>query len=361
MKKILYIACLLILVFSTVSYASVEVPDTVRVKLNDGSIIEVDFDEYLYGVVSSEMGTSYKENGEVKEVGIEALKAQAVASRTYALYNIQHSKYEGYDMTSTTSDQVYKAGNVKDIVKEAVDSTSGQVMTYDGEVISAFFFSTSGGHTEAPENIWSSSLPYLVGVEDTYEPYIEGKSEWEARISKNKYGSMEILEVSENGRVTKMKIGSEIYTKNNIRTKLGSSLVKSTWFEMTYDSSSNEYVLNGKGYGHGVGMSQYGAMGMAENGFNYVDILNWYYKDIEIWPDITYSNKVDNNSNTTKVNSSNVKTNKNNQENQKNQNEENIKENDYSDSKPTIKKNKKEYGPMLKDMIDKINAIGSWR
>ncbi len=356
MKKIIYVVCLLIMIFGTVSYASVEVPETIRIKLNDGSIIEVNFDEYLYGVVSNEMGTSYKEGEEVKEVGIEALKAQAVASRTYALYNMQNSKYEDYDMTCTTTDQVYKSGTVKDIVKEAVDSTSGQVITYDGEIISAFFFSTSGGHTEAPENIWSSSLPYLVGVEDTYEPYIEGKSEWEARISKNKFGTMEILGKSENGRVTKMKIGNEIYTNNNIRTKLGSSLVKSTWFEMSFDSNTNEYVLSGKGYGHGVGMSQYGAMGMAENGFDYIEILNWYYKDIEIEPEITYSKKENYKNNDSIENNTDD-----NDEYEKNKNEENIKENDYSNSKPSIKENKKEYGPMLQSMLDMINTIGSWR
>ncbi len=167
MKKIIFIASLLIMIFCTVSYASVDVPETVRIKLNDGSIIELDFDEYLYGVVSSEMGTSYKADGKVMQVGIEALKAQAVASRTYAVYNIEHSKYTDYDLTATTSDQVYKTSNVKDIVKEAVDSTSGQIITYNGEPISAFFFSTSGGHTESPENVWSSALPYLIGVEDT--------------------------------------------------------------------------------------------------------------------------------------------------------------------------------------------------
>lgn len=295
MKKFLYLfMCFFIMSLGSICYAKVDVPETVRIKLNDGSIEEIDFNEYLYGVVLHEMGTSYTENGVKKEVGIEALKAQAVASRTYAIYTMNSSKHEGqdYDLTSSTSDQVYAGGKIPDIVKEAVDSTDGQVITYDGEVISAFFFATSGGHTESPENVWSGKLPYLVGVEDKYEPYIKGSSEWVVRIPKSKYGKIEILERSENDRVTKLKVGNEVLTKNGIRTKLGTTLIKSTWFDLEYDEKTDEYVFTGKGYGHGVGMSQHGAMGMAEAGFDYEEILTWYYTDVEIEPEL-HAKKVD--------------------------------------------------------------------
>lgn len=285
--KILLILNLFAMVMMSSSYAKskINVPETVRVKLDDGKIIEIGLDEYLYGVVSSEMGTSYKTEGKVKQVGIEALKAQAVASRSYAVNSILHSKYDDYDLVSNTSDQVYKEGDVKDIVKKAVDSTSGQVLVYDGEVVRGYFFSTSGGHTESSENIWYSKLPYARGVEDPYEPYIDGKSEWTARFDANKYGKMEILERSENDRVIKLKIGNEIYEKDTIRSKLGYSTVKSNWFDLEYDEDTDEYVFSGKGYGHGVGMSQYGAMGMADAGFNYEKILKWYFTDIEIYPE----------------------------------------------------------------------------
>lgn len=340
MKKFLMTLTIftVVLAICTVSYAKVDVPETVRIKLNDGEIIELDLDEYLYGVVKSEMGTSYKTNGERKDVGIEALKAQAVASRTYAVYKINSSSNSEYDLTATTSDQVYNPNNVTEIVKDAVDSTSGQVITYKGEIICAYFFSTSGGHTEAPENVWYSSLPYLEGVEDPYEPYIEGKSEWEARISASKYGEMEILSTNENGRVMELKVGNEVYTKNNIRMKLGASLIKSTWFELEYDEDTNEYVFKGKGYGHGVGMSQYGAMGMAEAGFNYEEILKWYYKDVEIEPENEEYIVVD----------------------KDNEQDEEKKNNDYNSFIPTIEgtKEEKEYGPMLKAIIEKIN---NWR
>lgn len=340
MKKFLIILTIftVILAICTVSYAKVDVPETVRIKLNDGEIIELDLDEYLYGVVKSEMGTSYKTNGERKDVDIEALKAQAVASRTYAVYKINSSSNSEYDLTATTSDQVYNPNNVTEIVKDAVDSTSGQVITYYGEIICAYFFSTSGGHTEAPENVWYSSLPYLEGVEDPYEPYIEGKSEWEARISASKYGKIEILSTNENGRVMELKVGDEVYTKNNIRMKLGASLIKSTWFELEYDEDTNEYVFKGKGYGHGVGMSQYGAMGMAEAGFNYEEILKWYYMDVEIEPENEEYIVVD----------------------KDNEQDEEKKNNDYNSFIPTIEgtKEEKEYGPMLKAIIEKIN---NWR
>lgn len=341
MKKV-FVFISLFLLICTVSYAGVEVPETVRILLNDGSIMELDLDEYLYGVVSSEMGTSYKVEGKVKKVGIEALKAQAVASRTYAVYKIQNSNYDGYDMTATTSDQVYKVGSVKDIVKEAVDTTSGQVMTYDDEIICAYFFSTSGGYTELPENVWYSSLPYLKSVEDPYEPYIEGKSEWEARISANKYGEIEILERTNTGRVYSLQVGNEVLIKNNIRTKLGASFIKSTWFDVEYDDDTNEYVFTGKGYGHGVGMSQYGAMGMAEAGFDYKEILNWYYNDIEIEPNDDKYIIVDDDKND-KENVNRIDKN-------------------YNGSKEEIDgSNKKNKGPLLEKTLKVIESFNSWR
>lgn len=340
MKKFLMLLMMVIVIFAfcTVSYAKVEVPETVRIKLNDGEIIELDLDEYLYGVVRSEMGVRYKTNGVTKDIDIEALKAQAVASRTYAVYKINSSSNSEYDLTATTSDQVYNPNNVTEIVKDAVDSTSGQVMTYNGDIICAYFFSTSGGHTESPENVWYSSLPYLEGVEDPYEPYIEGKSEWEARIPASKYGKMEILDRNENGRVMELKVGKEVYVKNNIRMKLGASTIKSTWFELEYDEDTDEYVFTGKGYGHGVGMSQYGAIGMAEAGFDYKEILNWYYQDIEIEPDDEQYIVVDKNHKA----------------------DEEVKVNDYNSYIPKLDgtKNEKEYGPMLKAIIEKIN---NWR
>lgn len=370
MKKLIKIVLLmsLICLMGSVSYAKtkVKVPETVRIKLNDGNIVEIGLDEYLYGVVSSEMGTSYLSKGKSKQVGIEALKAQAVASRSYAVYSINHSKYDGYDLTATTSDQVYQSGNVKDIVKKAVDMTSGQVMTYDDEVISAYFFSTSGGHTESSENVWYASLPYARGVEDPYEPYIENKSEWEVRIPASKYGKIEIIERSENDRVTKLKIGNEIYEKSNIRSKLGNTFLKSTWFDLAYDEDADEYVFAGKGYGHGVGMSQYGAMGMADAGFDYQKILRWYYTDVEIVPDNVDYIIIDEEEEKTDVDKENDEQTETIKKNEEEDNHIQKSDKDYSYSEPlTITTEKdnhetklKEKGPLLKRLI---SVIESWR
>lgn len=341
MKKIIILVSLLMML-CTVSYASVDVPETVKIKLENDEIIELQLDEYLYGVVKKEMGTSYKTNGERKDINIEAYKAQAVASRSYAVYNILNSKYDGYDMTSTTKDQVYEQCEVSDIIKEAVDSTSGQVITYDGDVINAYFFSTSGGQTETPDNVWSSKLPYLESVEDPYEPYIEGRSEWEARISASKYGEIRILERNENGRVQSLQVGSKVLTKNNIRMELGTLLIKSTWFDIEFDANTNEYVFMGRGFGHGVGMSQHGAIGMAEAGFTYDNILNWYYQNIEIEPEIYITEKENN-------------------EIEEENNEIKEVEKNYNNSGATIIEiNDKTRGPLLIKFLSIISSVKIW-
>lgn len=297
MKKFFCII-LFVIVFSTVSFAGVDVPEYIRVKLSDGTIEEVELDTYLYSVVQSEMGVSYKASGMSKSeaVPIDALKAQAVASRSYAVYNINKAGEDAeFHVTASTSSQVYNHNvNINANVKKAVDETSGQVITYDDEVACAYFFSTSGGQTESSENVWYSEVPYLKAVEDKYEIEVDNKSSWTAVYSisdiENKFPeigdfkSIKILEYSDNDRVIELKIkgtdGSKILTKNSIRTALGATKLKSQWFDVEVDE--DEIIFTGRGYGHGVGMSQNGAIGMALNGFSYDEILKWYYTDIEI-------------------------------------------------------------------------------
>lgn len=298
MKKILFLI-ITILTITGVCFG-VEVPETVRVKLTDGNVITLGLDEYLYGVVKSEMGLKYKPDGEENsiDIGIEALKAQAVASRSYAVNKINTSESEEYDLVSTTSNQVYKPGEVNERVKEAVDATSGQVMTYNGEIICAYFYAASGGHTEAPENVWSSKVPYLKGVEDPYEPEIANKTYWSKAYTTKELEELigdigdiidiEVTKISENDRVTELTFygteGEKKLAKNNIRTKLGTTKIRSQWFTVEYDEENDQYIFEGRGYGHGIGMSQCGAMGMAEEGFDYEEILKWYYTGIEIEP-----------------------------------------------------------------------------
>lgn len=299
-KKFIKILLLtLIVTLNTVVFAGrdIEIPEYILVQMKDGSIEEFELDTYLYGVVKKEMGTSYKsvDMNKAEPISIEALKAQAVASRSYAVYQIMKAGEDAdYHVTTTTSSQVYEAGNVPQIIRDAVDETSGQVITYDDEVACAYFFSTSGGHTEASENVWSAALPYLRGVEDPYEPEIANNSEWTVTFTQAELKKMfpsigtikdvEITEVSENDRVTELVVtgskGSKTLTKNSIRTPFGTSRLKSQWFDVEFEDG--EATFEGYGFGHGVGMSQYGAMGMGAEGFTYDEILKWYYTDIEI-------------------------------------------------------------------------------
>jgi stage II sporulation protein D len=289
---------LFVIMINTVAFASSELPEYIRVKLKDGSIIEVELETYLYSVVQSEMGISYKSTDmtESEPVPLEALKAQAVASRSYAISKINSLGEDAeYHVQSTTTSQVYNENaNINKNVKKAVDETAGQVMTYDDEIICAYFFSTSGGYTEAPENVWPSSVPYLKAVKDEYEIEVDNCTTWKAvytmaEISSKignigKVEDVKILERSENDRVTKLKIigdkGTKILEKDKIRAVLGATKLRSQWFDVEIDG--DDVIFTGRGNGHGVGMSQNGAIGMALKGFDYEEILEWYYTDIEI-------------------------------------------------------------------------------
>lgn len=306
MKK-LFTLLFFITMINSVVFAGrgLEIPEYILVKTGDGKIEEIELDTYLYSVVQSEMGTKYKASGmsSSDDVPLDALKAQAVASRSYAVYNILKADEDAeFHVTSTVTSQVYKKNaNIADVVKEAVDETSGQIITYDDEVACAYFFSTSGGHTEAPENVWSSKIPYLQGVEDEYEIEVDNKTTWTAIYTQSdlqklfpKVGKIEDIYVedwSENDRVVKLVIegtkGEETLTKNGIRTKMGTTKLRSQWFEVDFDGE--EAVFEGRGYGHGIGMSQNGAIGMALEGFSYDEILTWYYTDVEIYGFEEYS------------------------------------------------------------------------
>lgn len=297
MKKLFFSIFCIMLVWGGSVFASIEVPEYIKIKMNDGSILEVELDEYLYGVVQSEMGVNYKaEDMDASEpVPLEALKAQAVASRSYAVYKILKAGEDAdYHVTSNTSSQVYKDIEPAESIRQAVDETSGQIITYDDDVACAYFFSTSGGHTESPENVWSSEVDYLQAVEDPYEIEVKNKTTWTATYTANeiekkfpeigKLEEIQIIETSESGRVIELEIvgskANKTLLKNGIRTAFGSNKLRSQWFELEQDGDN--YIFTGRGYGHGVGMSQNGAIGMGIYGFSYDEILKWYYTDIEI-------------------------------------------------------------------------------
>lgn len=243
----------------------------------------VDLERYLYSVVGSEMPTSWPQ---------AALQAQAVAARSYALYKQQRAKNPLYELGGTDAYQVY--GGVAQEAPStvaAVDATAGQVLTYSGQIIEAVFHSSSGGHTENAGEIWSSDVPYLRGVPD----YDQGAPvfQWLESFSRADFSTRigDIGLVTELGdprrtswgRIVSMEIegedGAVTLRGSELRQKLG---LRSTRFSLEYHPESDLITATGGGYGHGIGLSQWGARGLADQGWSYDQILRHYYQQTEL-------------------------------------------------------------------------------
>ena len=291
-------------------YLSGEISDTpdisgvFKVLLTEtGEIRELSENEYLYGVVAAEMGPSYH---------AEALKAQAVASYTYA-YRVRAKEHEnpseslkGADISDSSSEyQAYLTeeklrenwGDQNDanmaIIKSAVDEVCGKLIEYDSQPVLAVFHSMSSGKTESSGNVWSTDLPYLSSVTsngDTLSPeYIStvtvSPDELKAILTENgvKTFSPDVsewigdFEVSEAGTVMNIKLCGKKFTGQKIRSMLG---LKSSSFRIEYDGTNFNFTVYGNG--HGVGMSQTGAEYMAEQGATYEEILKHYYSGVTI-------------------------------------------------------------------------------
>lgn len=253
--------------------------------VNDGSdltvINRVELEDYLYSVVGGEMPTSWP---------IEALKAQAVAARSYALHESNRSGNRLYDLESTTASQVYKG--IKSETRsthEAVNSTEGQVLTYGGKPILAVFHSSSGGHTENVEDVWSRPLPYLKSVVD-YD-HTAPVYEWQKALSGREIGyrlgnvgsvrSIIPQQVTPQGRIKRLKVvgdqGSKTISGQTFRKALD---LRSTLFQV--DGNTQRFIISGRGFGHGIGLSQWGANYLATQGANYRQILGHYYQNVKL-------------------------------------------------------------------------------
>ena len=317
-------------------------------------------DDYVRGVVHSEIGQSSH---------IEAIKAQAVAIRSYAVTNKGNHSAQGFDMCATTHCQVYSGADSEyESTNRAVDETAGELVYYGGQPVAAYYFANSGGHTENSEDAWVTELGYLRGIEDEYSP----EYTWTVRLTRADLNdtfasrglgtveSITIDSVNESGYAASVTVNgsrdSITYTKENIRSALGTSLKSrnftfdteggtltgealpgggKTYYGLSslgtgtlgqsvsvlsadgvttkslngmtalgaggttavfsasssgtsggttvmFDDDSDVLIINGKGYGHGVGMSQQGAQQMANLGFTYRQILQYYYTGIEV-------------------------------------------------------------------------------
>lgn len=266
-----------------------------------GKINTMDLEDYITGVVAAEMPVSYEP---------EALKAQAVASRTYAVYLKEHGgckDHPGADVAADSSscqayitqDQMAKRwGNNKDTnlkkIRGAVDATKGQLIYYKGKVIESLFFACSGGRTEDCANVFSESLPYLVSVESggeegfsnyygevslTPDEFVKAMKNYSPSITINKNniasGIGDIVR-SKSNRVESIKIGNESFTGREIRSVFS---LNSTNFTV---SVTDKITFKTVGFGHGVGMSQDGADAMAKSGADYTAILKHYYTGVNI-------------------------------------------------------------------------------
>ena len=277
--------------------------NTIKLLHKDTNKVEkINLDEYLYGVVSAEMPASFEE---------EALKAQAVVARTYTIYKIVNNdgKHDDADICddSTCCQAWISKEDRLDKWKEeereeywnkivnAVNSTGGKIITYEGEPINAFFHSNSGGTTEAPINVWGGSgYPYLQSVstsgEDAYSQYSSEaeftKKEFEEKIKElhsdfkidyNEKDCIKIEEYTEGNRVKNVKIGNLELSGVEVRNIFG---LRSANFEITIEDDKIKFEVIG--YGHGVGMSQTGADSLAKEGKTYEEIITHFYTGVEI-------------------------------------------------------------------------------
>lgn len=263
--------------------------NTIKV-LNPASkeILEMDLEEYIIGVVAAEMPASFE---------MEALKAQAVSARTFAIYKQTHSK-EDYDVIIGVSDQAYnskedmqkkwqdKYDEYRKKVTEAVKQTKGEILTYQGQVIESFYFAMSNGYTENCELVFQEQLPYIKSVESGWDNESLNNYKVTKSFTKEEFCNLLNIECNEiyitdinrteSNRVNTLKINNTEFKGTNIRKLL---TLRSTDFDI--EIQEENVSITTRGSGHGVGMSQYGANGMAKEGSSYQQILSYFYQEIE--------------------------------------------------------------------------------
>ena len=262
----------------------------IRVKRENGDIQTINLEDYLIGVVPSESPLYFED---------EALKAQAVAARTYALKQMQNNNQNSFDVTDDTYSQVYsdldtlrsRWGEYFDQnynrIKNIVDSTRGQYVSYNGDIIYAFFFSTSNGYTEDNKDVFGADLPYLKVVDSSFDAEETDGFKVTTTFSKEEFYNdlglpysdeliiTDVVRTASN-RVASLYINGNYFNGISFQYKLG---LRSNDYEIV----DNENIeITTKGFGHGVGLSQYGANALAKRHKNYEEILKYYYQGTEL-------------------------------------------------------------------------------
>ena len=264
--------------------------EEIEVTIKDSTSNEetkLNLEEYIIGVVAGEMPASFE---------VDALKAQAIAARSYALSKI-NTATTSYDLLTDVTNQVYitttdmqkKWGSDYEYyynrIKDAVLETKDLVMKYDGEVISAYYFAMSNGYTEDASLVFGETHDYLESVDSTWDENVKNfevtttfsKEEFCEKLSLDCSNiAIENIVRSATNRVNSITINNQEFKGTKIRSLLN---LRSTDFDIDI---TDKVTITTKGYGHGVGMSQYGANEMAKKGYTYEEILNYYYKGIDI-------------------------------------------------------------------------------
>lgn len=300
-KTIIFITLLIFIPFFIVilynkNYKEIELNyinvDYIRVKrMSTGTIETIPLESYIVGVLAGEMPIDFD---------LEALKAQAVASRSYALKRIEYNKDKDYDVVDSILNQVYLdedylksawgSNYVKNInkLRTAVNATLDEYLSYQDNVVDALFFSTSNGYTEDSNLIFNFDCAYLKSVDspwdkDVSSAYLTTKvislKEFYQKLNLpyNKNLNIEVLKRSTTNRILLLKINNKEFKGTDIYNLLS---LRSTDFTIELLGDNVKIIM--KGYGHGVGMSQYGALGMAKKGYTYQEILKHYYSNTEI-------------------------------------------------------------------------------
>jgi len=250
---------------------------------------ELPVEEYLIGLINCEISSLWP---------VEAVKAQAVIARSYAIYQKDARRGALYHLESSVMDQVYAGVDIEDSrAARAVQETAGEVLTYSGGVIQAFYHSNCGGHTEAALNVWGADLPYLQGVECRY-CLSAPSARWEIALPLKKIESfvkaagyqasglngIKVGGTNRNGRLQDLTMstskGDLVISAVNFRKAVGYSVIKSTNFSVRM--RGDDLLFTGLGNGHGVGLCQWGSKERAGDGFNYREILSYYYPGVRI-------------------------------------------------------------------------------
>ena len=245
---------------------------------------------YIAGIINNEISSKWPE---------DVIKSQAVIARTYALFNMRKRQNLPYHVESSVMGQVYSGASVEDNAAiKAVQATAGEILVFDGEPALTVYHSNAGGMTDSAREIWRRDYPYLLPVESPFDASAP-KYEWEFALPAESFKGLlssgglpaltpqeiTVLDTTSAGRVKLIALrdgsGKEArLSGEELRGAVGYSNLRSTFFAVEKDG--DRFIFKGRGSGHGVGLSQWGAKGMAENGYSYREILDHFYPGTEL-------------------------------------------------------------------------------